>query len=190
MKATKAYIASLGTTGVLLGASLLMLAVVSAVVAFDRWPDGTVSTRVQTLVLDDRAAPIQVSASSLSQAASRAGGPSAASRAGALGGQLRGGPGNRLTGVGRGGVLGGLPVAGSPLPSALPSLGPPQIIDVPNPSPSSVRHDVASRTQSATDGLGSSAGRVSPPAGDAITAGGKSAADAVRGLPLPDSLLP
>ena len=51
MKATKAYIASLGTTGVLLAASLLMLAVVSAVVAFDRWPTGNVSARVQTLVL-------------------------------------------------------------------------------------------------------------------------------------------
>ena len=38
MRATKAYIASLGTTGVLLGASILMLAVVSAVVAFDHWP--------------------------------------------------------------------------------------------------------------------------------------------------------
>ena len=49
MKATKAYIASLGTTGVLLGASILMLAVVSAVVAFDGWPNGRVSTRVQTL---------------------------------------------------------------------------------------------------------------------------------------------
>src|SRR3954454_15013290 len=61
MKATKAYIASLGTTGVLLAAALLMLGVVSAVVAFDRWPDGHVSSRVQTLVLTDRAAPIRVS---------------------------------------------------------------------------------------------------------------------------------
>src|SRR3954466_12914758 len=61
MRATKAYIASLGTTGVLLAASILMLAVVSAVVAFDRWPDGHVSSRVQTLVLAERAAPIRVS---------------------------------------------------------------------------------------------------------------------------------
>ena len=43
MKATKAYIASLGTTGVLLAASILMLAVVSAVVAFDAWPGAKVS---------------------------------------------------------------------------------------------------------------------------------------------------
>src|SRR3954451_6524171 len=64
MKATKAYIASFGTTGVLLAASILMLAVVSAVVAFDRWPGGTGSTRVQTLVLSDDAAPIRVSSQS------------------------------------------------------------------------------------------------------------------------------
>src|SRR4051812_41654233 len=62
MKATKAYIASLGTTGVLLAASILMLAVVSAVVAFDRWPTGHVSTRVQTLVLSEKPAPIRVNA--------------------------------------------------------------------------------------------------------------------------------
>src|SRR3954452_6073383 len=65
MKATKAYIASLGTTGVLLAASLLMLAVVSAVVAFDRWPGAGVTTRVPTLVLTDRPAAIRVGAHSL-----------------------------------------------------------------------------------------------------------------------------
>src|SRR3954454_7137820 len=64
MRATKAYIASLGTTGVLLAASILMLAVVSAVVAFDRWPGGEVSTRVQTLVLAENPAPIRVSTNS------------------------------------------------------------------------------------------------------------------------------
>src|SRR3954469_2300427 len=69
MKATKAYIASLGTTGVLLAASILMLAVVSAVIAFDRWPGGNVTTDVQTLVLNEKAPAIRVSA--------RATGPSA-----------------------------------------------------------------------------------------------------------------
>src|SRR4051812_21488646 len=63
LKATKAYIASLGTTGVLLAASILMLAVVSAVVAFDRWPNGHVSTRVQTLILSEKPAAIRVNAS-------------------------------------------------------------------------------------------------------------------------------
>src|SRR3954451_2803835 len=72
MRATKAYIASLGTTGVLLAASLLMLAVVSAVVAFDRWPDGQVSSRVQTLVLKERPASIRVSARAIAAASTPA----------------------------------------------------------------------------------------------------------------------
>src|SRR4051795_11732582 len=70
MKATKAYIASLGTTGVLLAASILMLAVVSAVVAFDRWPGSHVSSPVQTLLLTEKAAPIRVSASASGPSAS------------------------------------------------------------------------------------------------------------------------
>ena len=71
MKATKAYIASLGTTGVLLGASILMLAVVSAVVAFDRWPNGNISTRVQTLVVEERPAALRVSENSSAPSAKR-----------------------------------------------------------------------------------------------------------------------
>src|SRR3954451_18865194 len=78
MRATKAYIASLGTTGVLLAASVLMLAVVSAVVAFDRWPNGNVSTRVQTLVLTDKPAPIRVSARAVARPAQAARSVSAA----------------------------------------------------------------------------------------------------------------
>ena len=39
MRAGKAYISSLGTTGLLIASSLLLLAVVGAFVAFDRWPD-------------------------------------------------------------------------------------------------------------------------------------------------------
>ena len=39
MQARKAYISSLGTTGVLIASSLLLLAVVGALVAFDRWPN-------------------------------------------------------------------------------------------------------------------------------------------------------
>src|SRR5258706_4109410 len=99
MRATKAYIASLGTTGVLLGASLLMLAVVSAVVAFDRWPTGNVSTRVQTLVLAERPTPIRVGATAGAVAATTAAGPRAAAP--------RGGSGPATHGVARQRVTGG-----------------------------------------------------------------------------------
>src|SRR4051794_34654286 len=89
MKATKAYIASLGTTGVLLAAALLLLGVVSAVVAFDRWPDGQVSSRVQTLVLAERPAPIRVTSNGAgvsATAAARAGGLALVPRTNGAGG--------------------------------------------------------------------------------------------------------
>jgi hypothetical protein len=40
MRARAAYISSLGTTGILLAAAVLMLAIVSALVAFRAWPGG------------------------------------------------------------------------------------------------------------------------------------------------------
>src|SRR3954463_1523853 len=69
MKATKAYIASLGTTGVLLAASVLMLAVVSAVVAFDRWPGAGVASPVKTLALNETPASIRVTGHSTAPSA-------------------------------------------------------------------------------------------------------------------------
>jgi hypothetical protein len=41
MRARAAYISSIGTTGILVAAALLMLALVSALVAFHAWPGGT-----------------------------------------------------------------------------------------------------------------------------------------------------
>jgi hypothetical protein len=41
VKAGKAYISSLGTTGLLIASSVLLLAVVGTFVAFDRWPTGS-----------------------------------------------------------------------------------------------------------------------------------------------------
>jgi hypothetical protein len=40
VKAGKAYISSLGTTGLLIASSVLLLLVGGTLVAFDRWPDG------------------------------------------------------------------------------------------------------------------------------------------------------
>jgi len=39
VKAGKAYISSLGTTGLLIASSVLLLLVVGTIVAYDRWPD-------------------------------------------------------------------------------------------------------------------------------------------------------
>ena len=43
MKAGKAYISSLGTTGLLIASSISLLLVGGTIVAFDRWPDDTPS---------------------------------------------------------------------------------------------------------------------------------------------------
>jgi hypothetical protein len=51
MRARSAYIRSFGVTGILVAAALLMLAIVSAIVAFDRWPDSAVSSRVESVAL-------------------------------------------------------------------------------------------------------------------------------------------
>src|SRR5690348_6091793 len=114
MKATKAYIASLGTTGVLLAASILMLAVVSAVVAFDRWPGDSVQSPAQTLVLSDKAPAIRVSANAAAGPSLTRTARGAAPRAGTAPRGTRGGgdvAGQRFTSPRTGA---GAPVAAAP----------------------------------------------------------------------------
>ncbi|HYZ29079.1 MAG TPA: hypothetical protein VE570_08505 [Thermoleophilaceae bacterium] len=53
MRATKAYIAGAGTAAVMLAASLTMLAVVSAFVAFGSWPGQNAGGRIDQVVLAD-----------------------------------------------------------------------------------------------------------------------------------------
>ena len=186
MRATKAYIASLGTTGVLLGASILMLVVVSAVVAFDGWPSGTVSTRVHTLVLADTPAPIRVSATATvprsaaarALAAVRAGGPRATNAPKVAGRHFSGGrPGSPVT-TPNGAAQPAMPVK---TPVNLP---PPPAIDI-GGAPGTVRSQVADQTQALTNSAGGSAGKISPQMGQAVTDAGDQAADALRQLPLP-----
>jgi hypothetical protein len=199
MKATKAYIASLGTTGLLLGASILMLAVVSAVVAFDQWPDGNVSTRVQTLMLHDNAAPIRVSARSPTPSSTPAG-RAPAGRAGARAGGTRGTTGGTTVGGGR--VTGGTqapsaapvqPIAALP-PATTAPLQPVQDTATPiydsvsNPGTTTSR--VADGAQAVTDAAGGAVGSVSPQLGGALAGVGQAAAQTLRELPLPDHVLP
>lgn len=53
MSARKAYISSLGTTGLLIAAALAMLIVVGALVAFDRWPSQAVAEAESVPVTGD-----------------------------------------------------------------------------------------------------------------------------------------
>jgi hypothetical protein len=195
MKATKAYIASLGTTGVLLAASILMLAVVSAVVAFNHWPNGNVSTRVQTLVLREKAAPIRVSSHSAAPSAT----PLTTRAVAALGAAPRAGGGPAALAAPRFNGRAGTPAAGSPsAPSApalpavpkapsLPSTTP--LID-PISNPGTAAAQVADGVQSVTDSSGVSVGKVNEQLGQVVTQAGQTAADTVRALPLPGHIVP
>jgi hypothetical protein len=63
MRARAAYISSLGTTAILVAAAVLMLAVVSALVAFKGWPGSAARSDVDAVTLAPRAAsaePVKV----------------------------------------------------------------------------------------------------------------------------------
>jgi hypothetical protein len=55
MRATKAYIAGLGTTGILITCFLLLLTVGSALVAFDGWPGAAADDGLQRVVVKNQA---------------------------------------------------------------------------------------------------------------------------------------
>jgi hypothetical protein len=193
MKATKAYIASLGTTGVLLAASILMLAVVSAVVAFDRWPGDSVQSPAQTLVLSDKAPAIRVSADaagpsltrSTRAAALRSGvAPRGVRNAGDVAGQRFASP---RTGA-------GAPVPAAPgvpqvLPKA-PGIPTPENILDPISNPGTATSQVADGAQAITDQAGVSVGRVSPDVGNTVSGTGQQVSQTIREIPLPQHLIP
>ena len=75
MRATRAYIAGIGTTGSLVAAAICTLIVVGAIVAFNGWPgSGLGSSQVQRMVVDDsgrQAAPVAVRTRAASPAAAQ-----------------------------------------------------------------------------------------------------------------------
>jgi hypothetical protein len=58
MRARAAYIRSLGTTSILVAASLLMLGVVGALVGFHGWPEGAVGETVPSVALKPAPQPV------------------------------------------------------------------------------------------------------------------------------------
>jgi hypothetical protein len=197
MKATKAYIASLGTTGVLLAASILMLAVVSAVVAFDRWPGAKVSAPAQTLLLTDQAPAIRVSANATAPSATPTRGAAATVRA--VAGAPRATPntggvgGERFTG----GTRTPSAAPANPLPAAPdPTKALQPVQDTTTPivdsisNPGTTAGQVADGAQAVTDAAGVSVGRVSPDVGTTVTTAGQTASQTIRELPLPNGVIP
>jgi hypothetical protein len=81
--ASRAYIAGIGTTGVLIGFALLMLAVVSAIVAFRGWPGDTMLEGSGAVTVGEGSGMVEIEPVRLGEAASGAGGAAAARGAGA-----------------------------------------------------------------------------------------------------------
>lgn len=198
MRATKAYIASLGTTGVVLAASILMLAVVSAVVAFDRWPGSHVSGPPQALLLTERTAPIRVSATASGRSATqRQQGARPPVGGGAPRVRPESGPvrAERIT-VGIRPPAASTPSApAAPVPQAVTkAVEPVQNAAAPIfgavSNPRTTAGQVADGAQAVTNAVGGGLTEVSPDVGGAVAQTGQGLADTVRTVPLPDHLIP
>ena len=189
MRATKAYIASLGTTGLLLAFSASLLLLVGTLFAFNAWPGAEIRDAVDSVLVHDDdnavrvAGPEQVAldaapAAVAVAAASGAGGATGTGGgAGALGGSDGGtfipdtsggfgGGGDGGTGGGGGTTVGGAPVAGTPSVDS-----------------SRQTSQLADTTEQLTGKLGDTVGQVSPQVGDTVSETGQALSDIVRDLP-------
>ena len=190
MRATKAYIASLGTTGLLLAFSASLLVLVGTLFAFDAWPGADIRDAVESVLVDDDeggtarvSGPEQVAldAAPAAVAVANGTGPGAADGGGGAGGGFGGGGGGTTPGAGGGGFGGGgvgtgggggaLTDGGTSLPSA------------PSVDSGQGTNQVADSTEQVTGGLGDSVGQVSPELGDTVSETGESLSDIVRDLP-------
>jgi hypothetical protein len=193
MRATRAYIASLGTTGLLLAFSASLLVLVGTLFAFDAWPGGDIRDAVESVLVDDDdgdaarvAGPEQVALDAAPAAVAVAGGPGAPGGGGTGGGTdgSGGGGGTTTPGTGGGGFGGGgggdtgggggggtIPDGGTSLPST------------PSVDSTQGTNQVADSTEQLTGNLGDTVGQVSPELGDTVSETGDSLSDIVRDLP-------
>jgi hypothetical protein len=190
MRATKAYIASLGTTGLLLAFSASLLLLVGTLFAFDAWPGGGIRDAVESVLVDDGdgdtarvAGPEQVALDAAPAAVAVAGGPGAGSPgAGGTGGGTGGFDGGTTTpgtgGFGGGGGGGDTGGGGGTTPDGATSLP-----SAPSVDSSQETNQVADSTEQLTGSLGDTVGQVSPDLGDTVTETGQSLSDIVRDLP-------
>jgi hypothetical protein len=194
MRATKAYIASLGTTGLLLAFSASLLLLVGTLFAFNGWPGDEIRDAVDSMLVDDGdnavrvAGPEQVARDASPAAlavASRPGGSTPGAAAGGTGFGDTGGAGGGGTGSdnpggdfvgggnGGGGPTGGVtpPTTGGPTPSG------------PSVDTSSGTNQLADNTEQVTNNLGNTVGQVNPQLGNTVTETGQALSDIVRDLP-------
>ena len=192
MRATKAYIASLGTTGLLLAFAASLLVLVGTLFAFDAWPGADIRDAVESVLLDDEddgevrvAGPEQVALdaapASLAVAATPTGG-AAPGAAGGGGGGTGGsgggdttGPGTIDAGGGGGGGTGDgiVPTTGGGTPTP----------GVPTVDTARGTNELADGTEQVTNNVGTTVGQVSPQLGNTVTETGEALSGIVRDLP-------
>ena len=192
MRATKAYIASLGTTGVLIASSLLLLALVSAIVAFRGWPELEAHDETTPgLIIDEAREPVEVSEVRIDDDRDVRDAPG--SRSGSA--RERGGdrdessPGDGGTGGGGSDPTGRAPGGGGRSDSWSPAEGvgvAPAVPDVPQQLPRTtddVRNGLSDLTERTTKGIGDTLGGVNPNLGAPFTETGRQLGGALETVP-------
>jgi len=189
MRATKAYIASLGTTGLLLAFSASLLVLVGTLFAFDAWPGAQLRDAVDSVLVDDDDSPLTLAGPEqvALDAAPAAVAVAAVTDGSGVPGSADSGPGGSGFGGGDttdtpgGGFGGGGDGTGdgttSPVDGGTPVPGD-QSIDSGRGT-----NQLADNTEQLTNNLGNTVGQVSPELGDTVSETGEALSDIVRGLP-------
>jgi hypothetical protein len=192
MRASKAYIASLGTTGLLLAFSASLLLLVGTLFAFDAWPGADIRDAVESVLVDDDgddavrvSGPEQVARDASPAALAVAARPTGGGAPGGDAGDAFGGSGGGTTGpgtIGDGGFGGGggggtgegiTPTTGGGTP----------ISGAPTVDTGQGTNQLADSTEQVTNSLGNAVGEVTPNLGNTVTETGQALTDIVRDLP-------
>ena len=189
MRATKAYIASLGTTGLLLAFSASLLVVVGTLFAFNAWPGADIRDAVDSVIVGDDEDPFQL-AGPEQVALDAAPAASAVAAAPAGGSGLTGADVQPVDGAGTGGGVftppqspGGELEQPGTLPGGGPGTGGGSTISNESVDTRNATNPLADSTEELTGNVGDTVGQVSPELGNAVTETGQSLSEIVRGLP-------
>jgi hypothetical protein len=201
MRANRAYIASLGTTTVMIASAVLLLAVVSTLVAFNGWPGASIARDVGSLVVKEPDAsvrltgPEQLLADTLPGAAAVAAdplpaGPAAAAAAAAPATSAAGALPVADLGAGGGEVTPTPPaITNGPVVPVAPGNGPtaaglPPLLpdNAAGRGVSGLTNTLGDTTEGLSGTLGDTLGIVSPQLGNTVTQTGAALAELLRQL--------
>lgn len=203
MRADRAYLAGLGTTGVLVGSALLLLVVVGTLVAFHGWPSTDVAEDIGSLVVGDseRRLTVEDGPERIAAQAAPAAGAVAESAAPGTAAAATGPPARSAL---EATVPGRPSIPVPPRPPDGPDFPPDDPSPPPPPPPTGggesasllpqtpisaqvqrVTTGLGDTTQGLTNGLGQTVGGLSPPLGAAVVDTGRLLADLLRALGQP-----